>query len=161
MKADRRRCGQALAEFALVLPVFLLLMLGVFDFGRVIFLHTSMTNGAREGARLATVNQDLSQIEARIEDQTAMIVPTISVNFFVPPDDPADPPTEACDAVPDVGCLVVVEVEGEFNAITPIIGSIIGPIDVSAATTSTVEFSCPTGLAGHPFQFVTACPKQP
>lgn len=161
MKANRPRRGQALAEFALVLPILLLLILGVFDFGRAIFLHTSMTNGAREGARLATVNQDVSQIETRIEDQTAMIAPTISVNFYVPPDDPDDPPTDLCDASPDVGCLVVVELEGEFNAITPIIGSIIGPIELSATTTSSVEFSCPTGLAGHPFQFVAACPKQP
>lgn len=161
MKTDAGGRGQALVEFALVLPVFLLLILGVFDFGRLIFLHTSMTNGAREGARLATVNQDVSLIEERIEAQTALIQPSITLNFYVPPSDPADTPTEPCDAVPDVGCLVVVEVEGDFTAITPIIGSIIGPIEVSAATTSTVEFSCPTGQAGHPFQFVAACPKQP
>ena len=161
MKTEPRSHGQALVEFALVLPIFLVLILGVFDFGRLIFLHTSMTNGAREGARLATVNQDVSMIEERIEAQNAMIAPTISINFYVPPDDPHGAPTEPCDAVPDVGCLVIVELEGEFNAITPIIGSIIGAIGVSAATTSTVEFSCPTGQAGHPFQFVAACPKQP
>ena len=161
MKTDERTRGQSLVEFALVLPIFLVLILGVFDFGRLIFFHTSMTNGAREGARLAAVNQDVSLIEERIEAQTALITPTIALNFYVPPDDPNDQPTEPCDAVPDVGCLVVVELEADFNAITPIIGSIIGSIEVSAATTSTVEFSCPTGQAGHPFQFVAACPKQP
>lgn len=153
--------GQALVEFALVLPILLVLLLGVFDFGRLIFMHTSLTNGAREGARLAAVNQDTSRIETRVEDQIAMVVPTISLNFYVPPDDPDDPPTEACDAVPAVGCLIVVEVEAEFTAITPIIGSIIGPLQVSATTTSTVEFTCPTGEPGHPFQSAAACRKQP
>jgi hypothetical protein len=53
--------GQALVEFALVLPLFLLLVLGVVDFGRGIFIYAGMSNGAREGARYAIVHGSLAQ----------------------------------------------------------------------------------------------------
>lgn len=47
--------GQSLVEFALALPVFLLLMLGVVDLGRGFYYNNMMANMAREGARYATV----------------------------------------------------------------------------------------------------------
>ncbi len=40
-----------MVEFALVLPLFLLLMLGLVDFGRLLFSYISLTNGTRELAR--------------------------------------------------------------------------------------------------------------
>jgi Flp pilus assembly protein TadG len=54
---DRRggRSGQALVEFALVIPVFLLLLFGVVDFGRLIYMNSTVSQAAREGARLASV----------------------------------------------------------------------------------------------------------
>ena len=47
--------GQTLVEFALVLPVFLLLLFAVIDGGRYVFLSSAMSNAAREGARLGSV----------------------------------------------------------------------------------------------------------
>ena len=60
MRADRRsrrhlrsgrpgRSGQALVEFALALPIFLLLMMAVFDLGRAIYMY----NGVRRGGTRA------------------------------------------------------------------------------------------------------------
>jgi len=55
----RKRCyrikgrnlpSQALVEFALVLPLLLLLILGVMDFGRMFYIKMVLTNAAREGA---------------------------------------------------------------------------------------------------------------
>jgi uncharacterized protein (UPF0333 family) len=46
---DRR--GQELVEYALLLPVLLLLILGIADFGMTIFAYNSIANAAREGAR--------------------------------------------------------------------------------------------------------------
>jgi Flp pilus assembly protein TadG len=40
-------------ELALSLPLFLLLVLGIIEFGRAIMVHQMLTNGAREGARHA------------------------------------------------------------------------------------------------------------
>jgi len=51
---DIRRRGQAVVEFALILPVFLLLTLGVVDGARVFTAYIAITNGAREGALYAS-----------------------------------------------------------------------------------------------------------
>jgi hypothetical protein len=48
-------CAQALVEFALVLPLFLLLLLAVIDFSRLLFTYISLTNGARELAHAAAL----------------------------------------------------------------------------------------------------------
>jgi TadE-like protein len=51
-----RSHGQALLEFALVLPIFLTLLFLVVDFGRVVWATNSLANAAREGARYAIVH---------------------------------------------------------------------------------------------------------
>ncbi|MFL5755050.1 MAG: TadE/TadG family type IV pilus assembly protein [Chloroflexota bacterium] len=48
--------GQALVEFGLVVPVFLFILLGIVDFGRVVWANDSLANAAREGARYAIVH---------------------------------------------------------------------------------------------------------
>jgi Flp pilus assembly protein TadG len=57
-RAPRRRGerGQALVEFALILPVLLLLVLGIIEFGRAWNLSQIITDAAREGARQAVLH---------------------------------------------------------------------------------------------------------
>ena len=50
-----RQNGQTLVEFALVLPIFMLILFGVFDAGRLVFTNSTLSQAAREGARLAAV----------------------------------------------------------------------------------------------------------
>ena len=51
---DRRdERGQGLAEFAVVLPIFLLILFGVFDVGRLVYTNATLSQAAREGARVA------------------------------------------------------------------------------------------------------------
>ena len=45
--------GQSLVEFALVLPVFILLLFGLLDVGRYVYMNSVLSQAAREGARLA------------------------------------------------------------------------------------------------------------
>src|ERR1700741_3346504 len=52
----RRRRGKALAEFALVLPAFLIMLMAVVDIGRAIWAQNSVAAAAREGARDAIVH---------------------------------------------------------------------------------------------------------
>ena len=47
--------GQTLVEFAFVIPILLLLLLGFFDLGRALFYRSSLTNAVREGARAGIV----------------------------------------------------------------------------------------------------------
>ena len=51
-----RRRGAAAAEFAVVLPVFMLVVFGIFEFGRMIMVQQVLTNASREGARLACID---------------------------------------------------------------------------------------------------------
>ncbi len=49
--SDSRQRGQDLVEFALVLPLLLLIVVGVMDLGRAFFAAIAVANVAREGAR--------------------------------------------------------------------------------------------------------------
>jgi Flp pilus assembly protein TadG len=46
--------GQSIVEFALILPLFVLFIVGIFELGRAFFAFIAITNAAREGARVAT-----------------------------------------------------------------------------------------------------------
>lgn len=48
--------GQGLAEFAFIVPIFVVMLFGIVDFGRVIWAFNSLENAAREGARYAVVH---------------------------------------------------------------------------------------------------------
>jgi len=54
----RRESGAAMVEFAIVLPLFLLITWGVIDFGRLFFTSNSLANAVREGGRYAAVLPD-------------------------------------------------------------------------------------------------------
>ena len=59
----RRQHGQSLVEFAIILPVLLLLVLGTIDLGLGFKTYIVLTNVAREGARTVTIyptNQTLA-----------------------------------------------------------------------------------------------------
>src|SRR3954471_2835036 len=51
-----RSTGQALLEFSLILPLFLIMLMGVIDVGRAIWAQNSLASAAREGARFAIVH---------------------------------------------------------------------------------------------------------
>lgn len=58
----RSREGAAALEFALILPLFVFLVLGIIDFGHMLYVVNTITNAAREGARRGVVQQDADDI---------------------------------------------------------------------------------------------------
>lgn len=63
--------GAAMVEFAILLPLFLLIIAGIVDFGRAFFTQIALTNAAREGVRYAVINDPLQvpgTIELRAQD---------------------------------------------------------------------------------------------
>ncbi len=62
--ADR---GAAAVEFALLLPVLLLIVFGIVDFGRALNAQITLTQAAREGARLAALGQPAGTVIARTQ----------------------------------------------------------------------------------------------
>jgi Flp pilus assembly protein TadG len=51
----RSRRGIAIVEFAIVLPIFLLAIIGIIEFGRAVMVQQMLVNAAREGARRAII----------------------------------------------------------------------------------------------------------
>jgi len=52
-RRKNRTRGQALVEFALVVPVFLLVLCGILDFGFMLYSRMTVINASREGARIS------------------------------------------------------------------------------------------------------------
>lgn len=61
--------GQSLVEFAFILPVILLVLFGITEFGRAVLTVNILTSAAREGARLAIVTEpNVPNVEAKVTE---------------------------------------------------------------------------------------------
>ncbi|MEW1820188.1 TadE/TadG family type IV pilus assembly protein [Arthrobacter sp. NPDC080031] len=56
MKAKQKERGAVAVELAIVLPLLLLILMGIIEFGRVLNVQVSLTEAAREGARYAAIH---------------------------------------------------------------------------------------------------------
>jgi Flp pilus assembly protein TadG len=54
---EKRSRGQALVEFAVVFPIFALVLFGIIDVGRYVYVANALNQAAREGARYGSVEQ--------------------------------------------------------------------------------------------------------
>lgn len=61
--------GQELVEFALILPLLLLLLFGIMEFGVVVFTYNTLANVGREVARYGAVHPEDAEIESYINDE--------------------------------------------------------------------------------------------
>ncbi|HET8933026.1 MAG TPA: TadE/TadG family type IV pilus assembly protein [Polyangiales bacterium] len=61
-RAHRKREGAAALEFALVLPLLVILLFGIIDFGYLMFVVSTMNNAAREGARRGAVESTTANV---------------------------------------------------------------------------------------------------
>lgn len=124
----RRARGQTLVEFALVVPIFLLIVLGLFDVGRAVFNYNTVANAAREGARVAIVNQDADAVRAATKKAGTGLSLT-----------DADVTLDSCG---QQGCPFSVTVTFDYQPATPLIGEIFNPTLTSTAVMP-VEFENP------------------
>jgi Flp pilus assembly protein TadG len=70
-----RKRGQALAEFALVLPLILLFIAAILEFARAWNIKQAVTDAAREGARYTVVMDQavtIADVEAKVEERLAL-----------------------------------------------------------------------------------------
>ena len=117
--------GQALVEFALLVPIFLILLFAIVDFGMGFHSWITVTNSAREGARLGAVAGTEQQIIDRVYGTATLINEDTNMTVTV---------TNAADDGGDPGESVVVQVDYDYDLITPLAslvafltGDIIGP----------------------------------
>jgi Flp pilus assembly protein TadG len=86
IRRRRSRRGQALVEFALVIPIFVFLLVAVFDFGRGIYTYNGVAEAAREIARTTVVYLRVG-LGQSLETQAAIniqksLVPGLVVESF-------------------------------------------------------------------------------
>jgi Flp pilus assembly protein TadG len=86
-----------MVEFALILPLLLIILFGIVDAGRFFFRYNELQNAVREGARAGAVMAipDLTlirqRIAARVTAEGVDVAPLVS---FCPPPVPAPPPNQ-------------------------------------------------------------------
>lgn len=122
--------GQALVEFALAIPVFLVLLFGLLDVGRLVYVNNAVAQGAREAARWGSVQGN----SATAADRTAVGNHARSVMAAVPSAvvtvtcERNGTTTETCVN----GDVLVVRVQSTVSMLTPVIGQLVGSVPVTA-----------------------------
>ena len=106
----KREDGQSLVEFALVIPIFLLVLFAIVDFGMAFHAWITVTNSAREGARLGSVHAPAATIEQRVRD-TSDTLDQGNLSVTV---------TNADDQGGQPGESVVVDVSYDYSLMTPL-----------------------------------------
>ena len=66
--------GQTLVEFALVLPIIVILLFGIIDFGLMLNHRITLQHAVREGARYGMVTGDCAAIQQRTADRAGDII---------------------------------------------------------------------------------------
>lgn len=107
----RHEHGAAAVEFAIVLPLLLLLVFGIVDFARAYNAHISLSGGAREGARVLALGT------GDPEATTKAAAPSLPADEITVTTDPADCSTSA-------GLPAKVTASYQYAYITPISGLI-------------------------------------
>jgi Flp pilus assembly protein TadG len=151
----RRQGGQSLVEFALVFPIIILLVMAFAEIGRAVFAYNTIANAARQGARVAAVNQlaDVTECDesrpvedpyephwsmrgcAIVAGQTIGLTnANIGVAYEAPPDTTLD-----CDPTLHIGCIAVVTITYHFTLTTPFVSNLIGPFTMSQTSQMPIE----------------------
>ena len=109
---EREQAGQSLAELSFVLVLFLVLLFGIVDAGRLIFAYYAVSAGAREGVRWAVVRGATSPLGTATKDDIKAFVQNSTVGTTVDVDATWTP-----DSLP--GSTVAVTVTSPFSPIAP------------------------------------------
>lgn len=76
MSTPSRDRGAAAVEFALVLPILLLLVIGILEFGRAYHVQTTLSNAARDGVRVMALQDSASAARATVADSAPSLTLT-------------------------------------------------------------------------------------
>jgi hypothetical protein len=76
-KKNRRMKGSSVVEFAIALPIFIILVIGIIEFGWYFFVQHTLQYATREGMRLALVGRQLTDTSGNLMTREASIIQTI------------------------------------------------------------------------------------
>lgn len=136
IRSKKARRGVAAVEMALVLPVFLLVSLGIIEYGRAMMTANLVTNAAREGARVAAIN---GSTNTDVENAVTSFLTTslgissgqITTNITITAATGNPNPMNQC-ANANLRDLIVVEVRVPYSAVALIPASYLQSVILSA-----------------------------
>jgi Flp pilus assembly protein TadG len=161
-RGSERSSGQALVEFAFVFPIITLLAFAFIDIGRAAFQWNTLSSAARQAARVAVVNQiDPASgpwgclPNKPVESATSpnwtfrgcgvtagasigVTAANIAASYAAPPGTDLD-----CTSKVSVGCIVTITITSRYVPITPVAGSLIGPLTMTSTSAMPVERTFP------------------
>lgn len=75
---ENKERGAAAVEFALLVPVLIMIILGIMEFGRAYNIQATLTNAARESARVMSINNSQTAARAAAQSATAQLKPALA-----------------------------------------------------------------------------------
>lgn len=137
-----RSSGQTLLEFALVIPVFLLLLFGLLDIGRAVYINNALAQAAREAARWGSVpdwsakatTEGLACVsspsrEACVADHAKKVVVAVPSPTATATCSDVNGTTQSCGGRDQV---LIVRISTQVQMFTPVIGQMLGTQTYSA-----------------------------
>ena len=125
----KKNDGQSLVEFAILLPILLLIVMGIMEFGMMLNSYLTIRNASREGARAAIVGSaDTATKNLILTDS-----PTLNASYLTVNITPSDGSRKSGDPL-------TVDIKYNYHLTVPIISSIFGnTVMLDAQTTMRIE----------------------
>ena len=148
--ARRSQRGASMVEFAIVLPLFVVMVFGIIEAGWLFAQLTETRNAAREGARIAVVDfGTATQIATETCNRASLTAGGGSVEITTVGD--------VTDPIGDPTASVTVTVDKSYSAITGLFNPLFGGTSLDSTVTMRVERPL-TNLASNTSYPAEACP---
>ncbi|QHA91310.1 TadE/TadG family type IV pilus assembly protein [Bacillus sp. N1-1] len=123
----RSEKGQSIVEFALVLPILVMLLFGIIDFGRIFHTYLAIDHASREAARTASIGENDATIVSTAVSSASSIHLTAGQVAVSP------------GGTKSSGSDVTVTITYPISFLTPVVSNLTGPITLSSSTVMRME----------------------
>jgi Flp pilus assembly protein TadG len=124
----RNQKGQALVEFALILPILMLVVMAILQFGMMLNSYLTIENASREGARSGIIGSSDDEIEQLIISTAPNLDPSKLTVSITPK-----------EGFRKSGDTLTVNVSYNYELVVPIISSIVENVVLNGQTSMRVE----------------------
>lgn len=129
MKLIKNEEGQSLVEFAILIPVLMIIIMGIFEFGFILNAYITINSSSREGARLASVGGTDLEIRDKVVDSSPNL-DSSNLEIIILPS----------EGNRNRGDTVTVYINYDYQVKIPLIGAIINnSVELNAETSMRIE----------------------
>lgn len=129
--------GQTLVEFAITLPILIILLVGIVDGGRLVYVQNAISQAAREGARWGSVQGRSTSSGGRltVAAETRSRMAAVPNSIVTVTCESGGVTVSSCGT----NDILVVRVDTQVQLATPLLGQIFGTPTLSATSKVTVN----------------------